>query len=69
MLNKYLYKSNKEFYVCNIDIIIKKILQCIKYEKKCNNNNTIQQYGGNNNIIDNIINYYKIKYEYYNSIK
>lgn len=68
MLNKYLYKSNKEFYVCNIDIIIKKILQCIKYEKKCNNN-TIQQYGGNNNIIDNIINYYKIKYEYYNSIK
>ena len=33
MLNKYLYKSNKEFYAYNIDIIIKKILKCIKYKK------------------------------------
>lgn len=69
MLNKYLYKSNKEFYVCDIDIIIKKILKCIKYEKNCENNNT-QQNGGsiNNNIIDDIINYYKTKYKYYLSI-
>ena len=71
MLNKYLYKSNKEFYVCDIDIIIKKILKCIKYEKKCSDINVPQQNGGgiNTNIIDNIINYYKSKYEYYNLIK
>ena len=70
MLNKYIYKSNKEFYVCDIDIIIKKILKCIKYEKNCCDNNT-QQNGGsiNSNIIDEIINYYKTKYEYYYSIK
>ena len=72
MLNKYLYKSNKEFYVCDIDIIIKKILKCIKYEKKCNDDIIIQQNGGNininSNIIDDIIDYYKTKYEYYNSI-
>jgi prophage antirepressor-like protein len=72
MLNKYLYKTNKEFYVCNIDIIIKKILKCIKYEKKCSDcKNINNQQGGsiNNNIIDYIINIYKIKYEYYSSIK
>ena len=72
MLNKYLYKKNKEFYDCDIDIIIKKILTCTKYEKKCINNNV--QNGGsinsiNSNIIDDIINYYKTKYEYYNLIK
>ena len=69
MLNKYIYKSNKEFYVCDIDIIIKKILKCIKYEKNCSNNIT-QQNGGsiNSNIIDDIINYYKTKYEYYNRL-
>ena len=71
MLNKYLYKSNKEFYVCDIDIIIKKILKCIKYEKKCSDNNFTQQNGGSidNSIIDNIIKYYKTKYEYYKTIK
>jgi prophage antirepressor-like protein len=67
MLNKYIYKSNKEFYVCDIDIIIKKILKCIKYEKNCSDDN--QQHGGSINIIDNIINYYKIKYDYYKKIK
>jgi prophage antirepressor-like protein len=67
MLNKYIYKSNKEFYVCDIDIIIKKILKCIKYEKNCSDDN--QQQGGSINIIDNIINYYKIKYDYYKTIK
>ena len=71
MLNKYIYKSNKEFYVCDIDIIIKKILKCIKYEKKCGDNNITQQNGGSidDNIIDNIINYYKAKYNYYKIIK
>lgn len=71
MLNKYLYKSNKEFYACNIDIIIKKILKCIKYEKIYTNHNNSVQHGGNinTNIIDNIIVYYKKKYEYYKIIK
>jgi hypothetical protein len=36
MLNKYIYKSNKEFNNCSLDIIIKKILKCIKIEKDCN---------------------------------
>jgi len=60
MLNKYIYKSNKEFYNCNLDIIIKKILKCIKIEKDCNSckniKNNKQQGSGYNNIIDNVIN-------------
>ncbi len=72
MLNKYIYKSNKEFYNCSLDIIIKKILKCIKIEKDCNNckniKNNKQQGGGDNNIIDNVIDNYKKKYEYYNNL-
>ena len=72
MLNKYIYKSNKEFYNCSLDIIIKKILKCIKIEKDCNSckniKNNKQQGGGDNNIIDNVIDNYKKKYEYYNKI-
>jgi prophage antirepressor-like protein len=69
MLNKYIYKSNKEFYNCSLDIIIKKILKCIKIEKNCNTcKNIKQQGGGDNNIIDNVINNYKKKYEYYNNL-
>ena len=72
MLNKYIYKSNKEFYNCNLDIIIKKILKCIKIEKDCNSckniKNNKQQGGGDNNIIDNVIDNYKKKYEYYNNL-
>jgi predicted GIY-YIG superfamily endonuclease len=64
MLNKYIYKSNKEFYDCDIDIIIKKLLKCIKIEKDCNKNKQINQSGGNY-IIDNIINIYKQKYDNY----
>jgi len=71
MLNKYIYKSNKEFYICNLDIIIKKILKCIKVEKndsdcKVMNNNMVG--GSNNNIVDKIIGMYKQKYEYYYNI-
>ena len=72
MLNKYIYKSNKEFYNCSLDIIIKKILKCIKIEKDCNSckniQNNKQQGGGDNNIIDNVIDNYKEKYEYYNNL-
>jgi hypothetical protein len=71
MLNKYIYKSNKEFYVCTLDIIIKKILKCIKIEKnesscKVMNNNMIG--GSSSNIIDKIISIYKQKYAYYYNI-
>ena len=72
MLNKYIYKSNKEFYNCSLDIIIKKILKCIKIEKDCNSckniKNNKQQGGGDNNIIGNLIDNYKKKYEYYNNL-
>jgi prophage antirepressor-like protein len=72
MLNKYIYKSNKEFYNCSLDIIIKKILKCIKIEKDCNSckniKNNNQLGGGNNNIIDIIIDNYKQKYEYYKNL-
>jgi len=67
MLNKYIYKSNKEFYICNINIIIKKILKCIKIENDCIKCKNIEQKGGTL-IIDKIINIYKQKYEYYNKL-
>jgi prophage antirepressor-like protein len=67
MLNKYIYKSNKEFYICNINIIIKKILKCIKIENDCIKCKNIEQKGGSL-IIDKIINVYKQKYEYYNKL-
>ena len=50
MLNKYIYKTNKEFYNCNIDIIIIKISKCLKAEKYCKNNGN-QNGGGTNNKI------------------
>ena len=79
LLNKYIYKSNKEFYDCNIDKIIEAIIKCIKIEKKCskcneiniNNKNilTNNQMGGNNNyIISELLNKYINKHNYYNSI-
>jgi prophage antirepressor-like protein len=72
LLNKYIYKSNKEFYNCSLDKIIEAITKCIKIEKKCSkcneiNNNT--QIGGSNNyIINKLLNKYNYKYNYYNSI-
>jgi prophage antirepressor-like protein len=73
MLNKYIYKSNKEFYDCDVNIIIKKILKCIKIEKDCINCKGIkknEQQGGNyennrKNIVDYVIEYYKQKYDKY----
>ena len=50
-LTKYLYKSNKEFYNCNIKKIISIIKKCLKIEKKCKKcneiNKKILQSGGN----------------------
>jgi len=30
LLNKYIYKANKEFYNCSLDKIIEAITKCIK---------------------------------------
>ena len=72
LLNKYIYKSNKEFYDCNIDKIIEAIMKCIKIEKKCskchkiNINNINNQIGGyNNNIISELLIKYVNKYKNY----
>ena len=64
---------NKEFYVCNVDIIINKIQKCLKIEKNCDSCNKLGNGnmigGGNvNYIIDNLLKYYKKKYEYYNQL-
>ena len=72
LLNKYIYKSNKEFYNCNVNIIINKIKKCLNIENNCDKNNQIKT-GGNNNIIDeinnniikNYIEYYENKYNKY----
>lgn len=50
-LSEYLYKSNKEFYDCNIKKIISVIKKCLNIEKKCKKcsdiNKKILQIGGN----------------------
>ena len=66
MLNKYIYKSNKEFYDCDLDKIINSIIKCIKIENKCKKCDDINQIGGSNiNIIDKLIKYYTNKLNYY----
>ena len=63
-LTEYLYKSNKEFYDCNIKKIISVIKKCLNIEKKCkkcSDINKISQTGGNyedTSIGKEIINYY-----------
>jgi prophage antirepressor-like protein len=41
LLNRFIYKSNKEFYDCSLDKIIEAINKCIKIEKKCSKCNEI----------------------------
>ena len=77
LLNKYIYKSNKEFYNCSLDKIIEAIGKCIKIEKKCSkcndininniNSISIMDGGGNNNIINELLNKYITKCNYYKS--
>ena len=78
LLNKYIYKSNKEFYNCSLDKIIEAINKCIKIEKKCSkcneiNINNIQNGGAIENnlniIIQTLLNKYITKYNYYKSLK
>jgi prophage antirepressor-like protein len=75
LLNKFIYKSNKEFYNCPLDKIIEAINKCIKIEKKCLKCNEINitniQKGGsveNNFIIETLLDKYMIKYNYYKSL-
>ena len=74
LLNKYIYKSNKEFYNCSLEEIIEAIGKCIKVEKKCSkcneiNINSISMNGGGNyNIINELLNKYITKYNYYKSL-
>ena len=66
ILNKYIYKSNKEFYDCDLDKIIDSIIKCIKIENKCKKCDDINQIGGSNyTIIDRLIKYYTDKLNYY----
>jgi prophage antirepressor-like protein len=77
LLNKYIYKSNKEFYNCSLDKIIEAINKCIKIEKKCSKCNEINinniQNGGtiennSNFIIETLLDKYITKYNYYKSL-
>jgi hypothetical protein len=77
LLNKYIYKSNKEFYDCSLDKIIEAINKCIKIEKKCSKCNEINidniQNGGSiknnlNFIIKTLLDNYINKYNYYKSL-
>lgn len=67
ILNKYIYKSNKEFYDCDLDKIINSIIKCIKIESKCKKCDDINQIGGyiSLNITDLLIKYYTDKLNYY----
>ena len=66
ILNKYIYKSNKEFYDCDLDKIIDSIIKCIKIENKCKTCDEINQVGGSNyTILDKLIKYYTDKLNYY----
>ena len=66
ILNKYIYKSKKEFYDCSLTKIIKGINQCLKIEENCDKCKDINiQKGGtlnNKNIIDQLIIDYKNEY-------
>jgi len=69
LLNKYIYKSNKEFYKCPLNKIIKEVKKCVDIENNCNKcsdiKNNMEQVGGKNYIIEELLK--EIKNEY-NSI-
>jgi prophage antirepressor-like protein len=64
LLNKYIYKSNKEFYDCSLNTILKEVKKCLTLESKCSKcKDIVNQKGGNNNtIIEELINNYINEY-------
>jgi len=62
LLNEYIYKSDKEFYNCSLNKILKEARKCFKLEKTCNDCKDIQTGGGINNIIMYLLNCYKNEY-------
>ena len=67
LLNKYIYKSNKEFYDCSLNTIIKAIKKCLNIEEKCIKCKDIKQQEGGafnntNNILNTLINEYIKEY-------
>jgi prophage antirepressor-like protein len=51
LLNEYIYKSNKEFFNCSLNKILKEVRKCLKIEKNCTDCKNIQ-IGGLNCSID-----------------
>jgi hypothetical protein len=43
ILNKYVYKGNKEFYTCSLNQIIKAVRLCSEAEKNCDKCNQINK--------------------------
>ena len=66
ILNKYIYKSNKEFYNCKLEKIINALAKCLSIEKKCAKCNDIITQTGGRNITETLIDKYKNKYNNYN---
>jgi len=70
LLNKYIYKANKEFYKCSLNTIIKNVKKCLIIENNCSKcsdiKNNINQQGGKNYIIEELLD--EIKTDYNNII-
>jgi prophage antirepressor-like protein len=62
ILNKYIYKSNKEFYDCKLEKIINAIAKCLNIENKCAKCNKIITQTGGQSITKTLIDKYKNKY-------
>jgi hypothetical protein len=72
LLNKYIYKTDKEFYKCSLKKILKEVKKCLDIEDKCykctdikNHVDGNQQTGGTqrNNIMIELIYDSKEKYD------
>ena len=65
LLNEYIYQSNKEFYDCSLNKILKDVRKCFKLEKTCKKCKDIQTGCGinnDNNIIMSLLDEYENKY-------
>jgi prophage antirepressor-like protein len=66
ILNKYVYKGNKEFYTCSLNQIIKAIRLCSEAEKNCDKCNQINkdiQVGGSQTITSIVMEQYEKEYQ------